>query len=326
MTKYKQESTTVPPKGVVFKTPLHITGTPEQLKVVEEGLIRLGYELSNPIGDEFLKTECAVFWRTDYIHPHEDEIEVSASNPELVLALAAMSDDELGIEGEWVVIEDGQYVYDFTIGKLYKLGGEFYHKYSGFQVVSDDKGLANGNQTTKYRKATKEEIIKHFNNMAHFGDKKVPSYKVETREITGYKLVKEEYALAAVRIEGYLFTGDSNITDRIFRLEKHKDAIEKWRKAGVLGLWFEPVYKEDKKVITLRHYGGTFEVEVSKEGVYYAKDNKWLDVAELRHVIVQPIKRVNSYHFQQSHIDSGCMKAVPVEDWRLVLEAYNSMK
>ncbi len=89
--------------------------------------------------------------------------------------------------------------------------------------------------------------------------------------------------------------------------------------------------------IKLRSQQGEFEIEVSKKGIYYKADDKYLNVAELKRAVIVPGARVSkhlpngevlfaeTYRFQVSHIDSGCKKQVPVEDWKKVLAAYDRL-
>lgn len=83
-------------------------------------------------------------------------------NPELFLAIAAMSDEKYGIPGEWWMRE-GEYDTrsSFTIGHLYKC----HYPLTASHALTDDTGAKNGyyGKNLKYfRKATLEELIKHF--------------------------------------------------------------------------------------------------------------------------------------------------------------------
>jgi hypothetical protein len=84
-------------------------------------------------------------------------------NPELFLALAGMTDSEIGNVGEWWKhITDG--VFGFTEGKLYKQTKSNYQLRYAFL---DDNSKENGNEGSNNKwfvKATKQEIINHFSN------------------------------------------------------------------------------------------------------------------------------------------------------------------
>ena len=83
-------------------------------------------------------------------------------NPELFLAIAAMSDEEYGIPGEWWMREgESDRGSNFTIGHLYKC----HYPLSLSHALTDDTGSKNGyhGENLKYfRKATLEELINHF--------------------------------------------------------------------------------------------------------------------------------------------------------------------
>jgi len=79
------------------------------------------------------------------------------------------------------------------------------------------------------------------------------------KEIIGYKLIKPEYREAACQIGGCILYGQSSILSKIFSLDKQSFAINKWKEAGVLDLWFEPVYKEEKTLPKINGYYGVLE-------------------------------------------------------------------
>jgi len=88
-------------------------------------------------------------------------------NKELLLAIVSMSEEELGIKGEyWKYIHTSDE--GFTNDKLYRASDHLNEK----KVFIDDNGDKNGfnktnnNQNTKYFvKATIEEIVEHFTNL-----------------------------------------------------------------------------------------------------------------------------------------------------------------
>lgn len=93
-------------------------------------------------------------------------------------------------------------------------------------------------ESKKYTEITFEQFEKYVLNKT--------TKQVEEKKLIGYKLVKPEYAKAAVRIEGFNSTGYGNIEGRVFTTEGHAEAIRKWYNEDVLDLWFEPVYEEFK--------------------------------------------------------------------------------
>lgn len=67
------------------------------------------------------------------------------------------------------------------------------------------------------------------------------------KEIIGYKLIKPEYGEAVLKIEGNLCIGRAIKDGQILEF-KHTESVNKLKAAGVLDLWFEPVYKSEFKV------------------------------------------------------------------------------
>lgn len=95
--------------------------------------------------------------------------DLSGYNPELFLALAAMTDEEYGIAGEWWTCRKtyksvtGDCLIQFTENKMYKA----IKAIDSGPYFIDDLGYKNGFENTltsnkHFRKATKEELIAHF--------------------------------------------------------------------------------------------------------------------------------------------------------------------
>lgn len=100
--------------------------------------------------------------------------------------------------------------------------------------------------------------------------------KSMSKEIVGYKLAKPEYNAAAAKICGYSLKMDK-ITDSHYagydlNFLLDSDDRRSLEKAGVLDLWFEPVYKKEIPKIKIGEYTGTIDKEkraVMIEGVVY---------------------------------------------------------
>lgn len=69
-------------------------------------------------------------------------------------------------------------------------------------------------------------------------------YYYKEKEIIGYKLVKPEYEDAACKIAGVL---GLKLLPQGFSIAVDSAPVKSLQKAGVLDLWFEPVYKEEKQ-------------------------------------------------------------------------------
>jgi hypothetical protein len=372
-----------------FKYSLAIEGTHEQISKLISKLQELSYITKNTLE-----------WRDDHHYlltnfgrkkgnlgfnqNSDNNYIVSASNPDLVLALAAMVDDDQLHVGELVTSIEHNWFKDtggFRI--IRKLNGS-----------SADCSLDGESVTTRpdacyipnLRKATKEEIINHF------------TPKTMEKKIIGYKLKDDckQYIPALDAISCYFSNGAQ---DRVLGITSA--FVSDYRNAGVLDLWFEPVYEEifkvgdivvildcdvkdeigtepitgtilslnadsdfpilvkegytrtqyekiycnkvrlatpeeiaaaQTKVIYLRCEGGNFEIEVSKKGIYYKPEDRWLEPNILESMLNHSKSKemnftIGGYKFTElvTHIDSGCKKQVPIEDWKKVLEAYDSL-
>lgn len=94
----------------------------------------------------------------------------------------------------------------------------------------------------RHRKATPEEIIKHFNQSTTKTTNIVCTNS--NKKIIGRKLIKSEYKQAALGIcpnSDYLKTGTSS--RGLPYIMENSFTHDELRKAGVIDLWFEPVYE-----------------------------------------------------------------------------------
>ncbi len=73
------------------------------------------------------------------------------------------------------------------------------------------------------------------------------------REIIGYKLIKPEYKDAVKSLVANLSINTTML------IENFPTVIIILRNAGVLDIWFEPVYKEEKKLPKINGYDGKVE-------------------------------------------------------------------
>ena len=109
--------------------------------------------------------------------------------------------------------------------------------------------------------------------------------KPKQKKIIGYKLVKPEYEEAALKIAGLVNWSPSSIKleYQLFR----NDCVEKVRNAGVLDLWFEPVYEEAIEfkvgdwVTCVSGFTNDWNAENSYEGAGY-KENYTFKIDDFR--------------------------------------------
>jgi hypothetical protein len=362
-----------------LETCLAISGSIEQLKALFEPLKLLGYNEYQITPDWYCRPYLITRFSSEpdfigeftnldnEVGDYEYALKVSAENTDLVLGLAAMisevSDTHKGEWYKYIGETDGKRFVNNNLYKLSKssLDDEFAFKDEG----NNNNGYYPYNKDY-FIKATAEEICNHFdckiiNNCVikypALGAVRSASFitvnlglskevenenKTMNKEIIGYKVkegVNKEAALnllAPCQGTMYLEGTDANIS---IGSDACKSAIQ----LGVLDQLFEPVYKYDKTIVTLRSSNkGEFKIEVTNKGIYYAPDSKYLNVGELKALINKCDKVVeyaipntterssawdNHYTFSHkiTHIDSGCMKDVPIEDWKKVLVEFEKL-
>lgn len=376
-----------------FKYPLAIEGTKDQLLDLATKLEELGYKNDSEMGAywhdgvQFLLTTWLRNGQIGFNQTANNYQIVSASTPDLVLALAAMVDDDNPYVGEYIVWDEDDLFPTGTLSKIIGIAPT-----ESFYV--DNYKDKNPYGTVSFGvtiKATKEEIINHFTPKTFpfgiglsFTQQNHPTME---KKIIGYKLKDEckQYESAACRITGNELLCKQSALNPSYHFAIGSLMETKIKESGVLDLWFEPVYREEEykvgdtvitngyhdeydgkpleileingngfctfnkkngwnfhigrivrratreeieasqtKVITLRCEGGTFDIEVSKKGIYYKLEDKLLKHTDLK--LIDFTVKVGGYEFTPSHIDSGCKKQVPIEDWRKVLKAYDEIR
>ena len=150
----------------------------------------------------------------------------------------------------------------------------------------------------------------------------------ENREIIGYKLVKEELEKVVDYISDQTTWVKVKQHRGYYDLRLNNFSIDNFKKASVLDLWFEPVYKEVKKTFSLDSDQGLFNLEVSKDGIYYAPEKNFLDSIKLNELLETKTVEDNNYTYKQclTHVDLGCKKNVPIKGLQEVLDYFNSVK
>jgi hypothetical protein len=96
--------------------------------------------------------------------------------------------------------------------------------------------------------------------------------------IVGYKLIKPEYESAAAKIIGNEGAKLIDLGDRNFDINSR--VCDKLREAGVLDLWFTPVYKSYEKSIKMGNKNPlfntsfiSFTLKVTSKGIYHNSEN-----------------------------------------------------
>ena len=327
---------------------LYIDGSKEELKKVEDGLIDLGYINSGNLGDTKIAVgDNRTFWYTNASKigaVGSDGLSVNARHLDFILAAAAMTEGKDWIVGEWLMCNKEYFGITKQPFKVKDLGGCNYIY-----------GSAGNKYKKYYKKATLNELLNHF-ELLMTEDQVVSSWYEKqiqesekifndglihqclagspTKEIVGYRFKKryEKYRKQAEELAQYI-KSDFPIE---YYLKPYNIMTRMLQEAGVLDLWFEPVYKGDEKqTVPINTYAGLKEVEVSKKGIYYPEDGMWINVDDLRiFTSKQGIRKSpksdtwqtgQHYESQAERVTIGCLKDVCVKDIRTIISIYDKL-
>ena len=148
---------------------------------------------------------------------------------------------------------------------------------------------------------------------------------MKEKEIIGYKLVKEEYYKAMCSIgDERLCSADINGTDAWYQKYGYlklaaSHSIRNLKKAGVLDLWFEPVYREEKQLPKINGYEGKMDGDYIIYGSNCAKFHKDF-FTDLVHLKPQGQNRA----IKSITLDSGV--TITMEQINKIVDYINSKK
>jgi hypothetical protein len=121
-----------------------------------------------------------------------------------------------------------------------------------YKYVINHKGLIIKNHTDFNLYCEIPEVVKHLPILTfeEFTKHVFKKENMKEKQIIGYKLIKPEYAEAVNLITqtSYSKKGLEEISSDY--------SIKKLKEAGVLDIWFEPVYKEEKQLPKINGYDG----------------------------------------------------------------------
>ena len=152
------------------------------------------------------------------------------------------------------------------------------------------------------------------------------------KEIIGYELKEdcEIYLEALNKISGS-FSSQKNRPYNVGSIGSIY--YNGFKKAGVLELWFEPVYKEEKTIVKMYSSNkGEFEIEVVGKKAYYRPDNKELTKEFIEEILDWFDDSINHsydsrtkllYSLTVQSLKVGCMEGTRKSDW---LKVYDLIK
>jgi hypothetical protein len=230
---------------------------------------------------------------------------VNEWNEELIKAvILATEGDEFQV-GEYAVMnktawEDrGEVFKDF----LYKVEG--FNNYKDMAILQNN-GIICNYDPRHFRKPTFEELLNHF--------------KVN-RKITGYKLKKDLPNLE----KGCIFLWEN---DKRWRFRKESISYAYDSNEVKNTEWFEPLYEEQEKTVPILAEGGSFDVKVKKDGIYF--ENTRIDPENLRKYVNVAYGQDNflgtEWKVEVLTVNIGCKKNIKREALKQVIDAYDSLK
>ena len=228
--------------------------------------------------------------------------------------------------GNWIkVIESSNKGYNGKPGKLYRI----IRKSNNFLYYGPSDCI--DTIVVKVVLATSQEIKDHLVSLA-----KEKGF-VHNAEFTAVRDTEPNKELDSQGIYSGFYSKDQ-VKVSIFTYNMETDTLTTsgWGLFVVYSQGKWATLKKRKEVITLCSSSGNFDLEVSKEGIYYAKEKIWLDVQsveELASIQCSPAlrwskdhpffisKKKGSYTINV-RVDVGCKDAVPVKAWKKVWQEY----
>lgn len=147
--------------------------------------------------------------------------------------------------------------------------------------------------------------------------------KMEDKKIIGYKLKKEfeNYRQVAKTICGVNDFLNSSVDFDINSL-----SYDNIKKAGVLDIWFEPVYEPEKPKEENVSMNGQFSLRVTKDGIFHGNENITEYVANVVDFANSIPTKFDKYDFHYSEMKlskTGCeSKETKLSDWINVWKKY----
>lgn len=149
----------------------------------------------------------------------------------------------------------------------------------------------------------------------------IKEYKMK-KEIIGYKLIKPEYTTAALKLADLNDTFDDYGG---YNFKHGSWACERIKKAGVLDLWFEPVYKSNEEVFSM----GSFNLTIKDKKVYHNTENITSFVKDLVETLDERSHKPYAMYYKAIIKDitfskTGCEhNETKLSDW---IKVYNKIK
>jgi len=237
----------------MFITPVSMKCTQQQYeRDLKDSLLKMGYKEQNITYWSEYPYLCTNWGSnhngigngyeySNFVNAH-NRYYIEEYNPQLFLALAAMTDDEEAIVGEYIIAKDTKRHIPKTPERVESIDNGFYKT----------KSNANNWETEYYRKATKEEIINHFTKKQNTMENRFPFKLSEenAKRIINIACTSWKCKLADLWSRNLLLTGYVSIEEDFYK-EMRKACTEPQNELfdEIFGK-DEPQYKVGDCVIT----------------------------------------------------------------------------
>lgn len=210
----------------------------------------------------------------------------------------------------------------------------YYYNFDGEKLEDWDSG---GYNTQKYELVTIEQLKKHYLQKSEETNQQPPIMENKEKKIIGYKLVKKEY-LEAVKV----MVSDSwtwnYAEENILKSGWHFAAPDRegegiasiFRKAGVLDLWFEPVYEIEYKEVKVSVGSPAKEILVTSKGQISVKDVNYSFSMDELIMLKNKFRIVANVALLDVFVKNlwvGCSAGTSIteQDIDLIIETYNEL-
>ncbi len=147
------------------------------------------------------------------------------------------------------------------------------------------------------------------------------------RGITGNGL-REEYAIVQLKVFGGKENGNNRVTGSLggkFMYTKYGEWYRTEDRFIIRKATDQEIEEAKIKIFTMTCSGMDFELEVSKDGIFYRNENIKVDIVELSKMLGGFDGLMNGYNFHIHQFDIGCKKNCSVIEWKIVLDYYNDL-
>lgn len=312
-----------------FKYPVCIQATDEQIAFLTEELVKLGYKHygCNPLIFRTTHTWLMTNFGDirSYFDMNQKPLGTVARSLEEFLALTACVEGDEPHVGEWFVFNNPSNTDPgFLSGNLYKL---IKNKFDAEDAFLDGRGRENGYSKHNYRhfkKATKEQIIQHFSKKQNTMNGGMHSD--QKGKLIGYKLIRPEYEKQAANIafkkSGGLYDNFSGIAEG-YHISPNSSATKNLDNAGVLNLWFVPVYYEPERFLTVNCDQGQFSVKRTEDG--YEFEGKVISLPYLKALRdkMNGYDTVNGWNIAFAHVSIGCKSGISIMELQKLIDQHS---